>query len=241
MRNSIFTNPGPAAVTGLAMALVLAASPAHARDAPWVGTTLDGSQCSEFSRQGFGPYDYRNPEHRSNHLDVVEGRHFTEPVRSLRRGETRKYPLGDIDYTIRAFPNHHQALYAMIRYTTSESFADEAEKALKQTSRDGDRITPPECFLQRAEHFAPEDHYVRILSGIFYHRIDAFDKATRAYEEALSLAEDSAEAHYNYGLLLTDMERFSEAREHARRAYEQGYPLEGLRRRLAAAGHPLDD
>lgn len=241
MSISVSTRPRLVTITGLALALTLGAGPVHARDAPWVGETLDGRQCSEFSRQGFGPYDYTNRNHRSNHLDVVERRHFTERVRSLQSGVTQKYPLGDIDYTIRAFPNHHEALYSMIRYTTSEAFADEAEEALKMISRDGDRITPPECFLQRAEHFAPNDHRVKVLSGIFYHRTNEFKKARQAYEEALALAENSAEAHYNYGLLLTDINRYEEAREHARRAYELGYPLDGLRRRLASAGHPLTD
>jgi len=39
--------------------------------------------------------------------------------------------------------------------------------------------------------------------------------------------------------VLMDLKDFPAAQDHARRAYELGYPLPGLRDRLARAGHPL--
>jgi tetratricopeptide (TPR) repeat protein len=50
---------------------------------------------------------------------------------------------------------------------------------------------------------------------------------------------ESPEIHYFLGLVLVDLKDYERAREHAARAYELGYPLPGLRDKLARAGHPL--
>ncbi len=47
----------------------------------------------------------------------------------------------------------------------------------------------------------------------------------------------SSEIHYFLGLTLVDLKRYEEAVEHARKAYALGYPLQGLRKKLKAAGH----
>jgi tetratricopeptide (TPR) repeat protein len=49
----------------------------------------------------------------------------------------------------------------------------------------------------------------------------------------------SADLHYVLGLVLVELGDYPGATEHASRAYEMGYPLPGLRDRLARAGHPL--
>lgn len=51
----------------------------------------------------------------------------------------------------------------------------------------------------------------------------------------------SAELHYFLGLLLVDLKEFESAQTHALRAYELGYPLPGLRKRLADAGYKIDE
>lgn len=51
---------------------------------------------------------------------------------------------------------------------------------------------------------------------------------------------ESAELHYFLGLLLVDLKDFESAQTHALRAYELGYPLPGLRKRLADAGYKID-
>jgi len=235
--------PGFTALTSSLLLLMLSMSSAHAREARWVGETLEGRPCSDFigaeTRRGVS--DYTDPHDRAEKLEIVEKAHFTERVRTLRGGEHQNHPLNDLEYTIGRFPNHHQALYSMIRYATEAGFAEEAERAWTQTRRGGVESLPPECYLQRAMDFARDDHRVRILAGLYYHRVDEYERARTAYEDALAIAPESAEAHYNYGLLLTDMEEFEAAREHASRAYDLGYPLDGLRRRLASAGHPLSD
>ena len=58
----------------------------------------------------------------------------------------------------------------------------------------------------------------------------AGDKATNG---------QSPELKYFLGLVLFDMKDFEGAKENARLAYELGYPLPGLRDKLARAGYPL--
>ena len=50
---------------------------------------------------------------------------------------------------------------------------------------------------------------------------------------------DSPEIHYFLGLAYLNLKDLDLASEHARRAYDLGYPLPGLRNKLAAAGRPI--
>ena len=67
--------------------------------------------CGPLETGGYGPYDYTNPIHFREKLPIVEGAHFDAGVESLR-GHLKKNAGtldGDLDYTLRAFPNHHRA------------------------------------------------------------------------------------------------------------------------------------
>jgi hypothetical protein len=57
----------------------------------------------------------------------------------------------------------------------------------------------------------------------------------------VELMPDSAEAHYNLGLLYVRSGEYAEARTHAGRAYALGYPLPGLRDQLDRAGQWRSD
>ncbi len=219
--------PSPAVRLALACVVLLAAGPAAAERAPWVGQEFSGAPC-DGQATGFGPFDYTNPTHVREKLAIVERNHFTSKVSSLQGGESGGL-LSDIDYTLRAFPNHHRALYTLIRLSTREAL----EQRLDQWR------TPPECYLQRAVNFAPEDGRAHTLFGIYLHERGMHERAEAKYRRAIALQARAPEAHYNVGLLLLEMERYEEARRHARKAYSQGYPLPGLRRKLADAGHPL--
>lgn len=49
----------------------------------------------------------------------------------------------------------------------------------------------------------------------------------------------SSEIQYFLGMAYLKRKEFGKASEHAKRAYELGYPLPGLRNKLAAAGYPV--
>lgn len=208
--------------------------PLPAESAQWVGQTLSGAPC-QGGAQGYGPYDYTNPALNPSRpgepLYLVEIAHFTPRIELLDEAQANKVNrplLPDIDYTLRAFPNHHRALNALIRYY----FRLKQSKPSRWTW-----TTPPECYLQRAIRFKPDDGIVRMLFGIYLHKSNLLEKALQRYHEAEKLMSNSAELHNNIGLLYFDMQNFSQAKAHAIRAYQLGYPLPGLRRKLQRAGH----
>jgi tetratricopeptide (TPR) repeat protein len=127
---------------------------------------------------------------------------------------------------LRAFPNHHRALYLIGEYQLRTK-----------------RSPPPnanysaECYFERAIAFRPADGAVRMIYGGFLHRKGDLQAALAQYRAALARLPDFPELHYNLGLLLVDLKDYEGAWEHAAIAYRGGYPLPGLRNKLQAAGH----
>lgn len=174
----------------------------------------------------YGPFDYINPTHYRTKLRIVEINHFDAGVESLR-GHARKPDqlVGDIHYTLRAFPNHHKALYTVIKYEMSDD--PRHRRPLEITA---------ECYFQRAMVFQPKDGKVRLLYGLYKSRKGKFDEAREHFAEAERLMPDSAEVQYNIGLVLAKNGEYDDAYGHAVKAYELGYPLPGLRNILRRAG-----
>jgi tetratricopeptide (TPR) repeat protein len=223
---------------GTIMGLALAGTAAFpgmaaARDAPFLGETLDGTPCSSYQKtdQGYGPFDYRRYSSHDPMLRLVERTYFTPRTASLEGGSPGNPPQGDINYTLRAFPNHYEALFALIRYYTGAAKRIYGLNPFKQ-----ERYAPPECFLRRAIAFSPRDANLYFLFGTYLHRLAKFGEAEKKYRKGLELNPDSAEGNYNFGLLLYEMGRYQEAREKARKAYKLGYPLPGLREKLTQKG-----
>ncbi len=94
---------------------VSTAIPFPKNSAPWIGESLAGSPCRG-NRQAYGPYDFTKPDHRRESLQLVESAHFDERVKRLIEDKSDATLISDLDYTIRAYPNHHNALYALITY-----------------------------------------------------------------------------------------------------------------------------
>lgn len=170
----------------------------------------------------FGPYDYRDPTARGNPLHLVESAHFTSGVESLRSGATTVV-IGDIDYTLRAFPNHHRALNSVSRYALGGG------KFLSET------IPTADCFFQRAIVFAPDDQVVRLIYGNYLFRRKKLDEAKAQYESALKLAPESPDINYNAALFYLEIHDLQRAKDLAKVAYDKGYPLPGLRNKIAEA------
>ncbi len=211
----------------LLMTLALGATGVHAarvldKSLGWPGSDLNGVPCGG-KGVGFGPYDYTDPRF-IDQLHNVEGHHFSQGVEQLKKGVSSTVS-DDLDYTLRAFPNHHRALYAMLRYQQLNKRPLDAEYAAA------------ECYLQRAIEFAPEDAVLPLLYGILLHKRGFLEQALEQYRKAEALKLDSAELHYNMGLVLTELKRFPEANEQAQLAYRQGYPLPALRDTLKRLGY----
>lgn len=185
--------------------------------APWVGHDLFGLPCVGGS--GYGPYDYTNPNHRGHNLSIVEGAHFTKEVESLVKGN-RGSLIQDLDYTLRAFPNHHRALYAMMRY----------QKKVKRPA--GASYPAVECYFQRAILFSPNDHRVMQLYANYLIKKKQFDMAESIYKKALNVPRAPATINYSLGLLYFDMKKFDDAVEQAKIAYGAGIKKSKLARKL---------
>ena len=187
------------------------------------------ANCGEL-RNGFGPYDYTDALHFKEMLPRVEDHHYNSGVQNLTGSAITvgsEARLGsDIGYTLRAFPNHHRALYTMMRY-----YAELVPNGASRMRYD------PLCWFDRAKRFAPHDAIVVMLEGIYYRKINRLEEAKKAYELALAMAPGSAEINYNAGLLYFDLKQYDRAVIVAVKAYELGYPLPGLRNRLKRLGH----
>lgn len=193
------------------------------KDAPWVGSSLDGMNCSGGSAGNFGPFDYRADKDK---LPVVENRHFTPEIEQLQRGQTTANPMGDVQYTLVKFPNHHRALYSAVRYSLTATSSGERRK-----------YPPAECFLQRAIAFSPDDSVPHMLYGLYLHRKGKLERSLDSYRAAEKLAPNDANLLYNLGLVLFDTGQYAESSRYAHRAYDYGITLPGLKRKLQQAGH----
>ena len=191
--------------------------------APWVGMSYASNPCKG-GAQGFGPFDYLNRAAFTEELFLVESAHFTVEVEQLLGG-TSGALVADLDYTLRAWPNHHRALNAMIRY---QSRLDSA--ALRALGRRG--IPAAECYLQRALSFSPKDDMVYMLSGLQAHRLGMREQAFAAYERSVQLAPGNIQAKYNFALLLLEMGERARAVALASEVYAAGFPLQGLKKKL---------
>ena len=172
--------------------------------------------------RSFGPFDYRTASEKNKQL--VEGAHFTREVETLRGGHSGLIG-GDIDYTLRAFPNHPRALQSMMKL-------GEVQKTERPR---GARFTV-ECYFARGVRFAPDDGAVKILYGIYLLRRGQKNEAVEQLQAAQELVGDNPNLHYNLGLAYFDLKVYDKALMHAQKAYELGFPLPGLRDKLKQAG-----
>lgn len=172
-------------------------------------------------QNGYGPYDYRTDKDK---IGIVIGAHFTPDVANLIKGSSGLIG-GDIDYTLRAIPNHPAALLAIIRL-------GEKQKTNKPS---GARYTV-ECYLNRANRFRNDDPMVKMIYANYLAKNGQGNEALRYLNDAFELGEESANLYYNIGLIYLDLKQYEKSLLNAHRAYKMGFPLPGLRDRLKKAG-----
>jgi tetratricopeptide (TPR) repeat protein len=183
--------------------------------------------CGELDVGGqFGPFDYADSYDRKEHLPVVEGSHFTSDVKNLIQGSTGSIG-GDIGYTLRAFPNHYPALNALAKLHLRDKNVDYPR----------DQVYSVECYFDRAMRFKPSDVMVRTIYGNYLQRLGGRqDDALEQYQVAVRLQPENATVNYNLGLIYLKEKDYEQAIVHAKKAYELGFPLPGLRNKLMKTG-----
>jgi len=190
--------------------------------APAFSATIASEACAPYVKHNPGG-DYTNAEDREG-LQVVEQFHFTPSVEGLVRGASG--PLGaDISYTLEHFPNHHRALASLTKLALRD----------KNRKPNGARYTV-DCFYDRALRYTPKDARVRSLYGSYLLALGQADAALEQLEKAAELEPDNPTAHYNLGLLYLRKKDYDKARASAEKAYGMGFPLDGLKNKLIAAG-----
>lgn len=170
----------------------------------------------------FGPYDYRTapPDRRK----IVEDYHFTPQVEHLRKGQSGSSIAADLSYTLRAFPNHPRALNAMANLARREG-------SIKPK---GSEFTL-ECWFKRALAFAPDDPNVLGVYGVQLMRDDKPKEALKHFHKA-EQAGASGNLYYNMGLAYFELKDYDKARSYARKAYDRGFTLPGLKEKLQRVG-----
>ena len=191
---------------------------------------LDPS-CGNLNNNYLGkPTDYRSAPTEQRNL--VEGAHFRVEHAQIQKGRTAFSHgensgslMGGFDYTLRVFPNHHLALQDIDRLGM-----------LLKTEKPVNASYTLECYYKRAIAFVPDDGVVRMIYGLYLSRRGK----TKAALEQLRLADeyspDDTNLQYNLGLAYFQAKEYGLAREYAKRAYDRGYPLPGLKQMLIKAG-----
>lgn len=207
----------------------------HASASPLVQAQVSEAMCGPVTN-AYGPFDYRAdhyrpaPEDREPHsakLRLVESAHFPSTVEMLLGGSRvgANTLWGDMDYTLRAFPNHHRALASVLRWASS------TERLVKEAPP-----RPVECYFERAVRFKPDDNVARLLYARFLLNAKRREEAIYHIELVAKSAGDSAITHFNVGMLFADAEKYDEALAHAHRAIELGSTRPELAKRLQTAG-----
>jgi hypothetical protein len=189
-----------------------------------------------------GPWDYHDPSNRMptgadpmGRVLRVENVHFHPEIRNvdLQRAGPEKIEA-ELAYVLRVFPNHPYALYALSRL----------EKRLNG-KLPGKAITPytpkitAECFFDRAMRFRPDDKTSHMIYAMHLHDRKRYQDALAEYQTAERLGEDSPSFFYNFGLYYADQRDWDNAVKYAQKAYEQNFPLDGLRKKIQLAGRTI--
>jgi hypothetical protein len=206
------------AALGLMAAAAGPIPPAAAQPTPPIA-----GPCGDPIGNGTGPWDYRSEPAANKRL--IESQHFTPNVETLIRPQSGGSLGADIDFTLRAFPNHHRALIAMTALG----------KKLGAVQPAGAQFSV-ECYFQRAIVFRADDGIVRMLYARFLYAQQRPADAVRQLEAADELAADNGFTHYNIGLIHLEARQFDAALVQAHRALALGFTRPGLKEALVAAG-----
>jgi tetratricopeptide (TPR) repeat protein len=172
----------------------------------------------------FGPFDYRKRTEYPNEFNLVESAHFPPDVENLIIGNSSTLG-GDIDYTLRAIPNHHRALASLAKLGLRHKATKVA--GLKWSV---------ECYFNRGMRFQPDDAGVRSVYGSYLYKLGRIDEAIEHLSEAVRLDPENGTAHYNLGLLYLQKKNYVKARIYGKKAESLGFPLAGLKSKLTELG-----
>ena len=187
------------------------------------GSVSAANYCGEI-KNAFGPFDFRKAASLPQEYNLVISAHFTPEVEQNIKGNS-SYIAADLDYTLRAWPNHPNALASMSRQGILE----------KKLTPNGAKW-PVDCYFVRAFQFAPDDGTIHAVYGnhLLAHGKDA--EAMAEFKRAVEMEPENATINYNAGLAYFKAKDYDKALLHAKKAYSLNFPLPGLKNKLVSVG-----
>ena len=173
-------------------------------------TARADNECGEL-QNSYGPYDYWTEKDKTA---VVDGFHFNSNVETLRSGQSSTSIGADLDYVLRAVPNHARALVTLINLATRE----------KTQKVKGANYTV-DCYFDRARRFRPNDASVRLIQATWLLKNGKAAEAIPQFEAAEKAGLGSGNFYYNLGLAYIDVKQYDKALVAAHRAYAMGFNL----------------
>ena len=185
--------------------------------------TGGNSPCGPLHTTGqYGPFDFRTDKDR---LPVVVNNHFGPDVENLIRGQTSTAIGADIAFTLRAIPNHPNALMSMMLLGVKE----------KSETPAGSQY-PVECWFDRALRFRPDDNVARMIYTSYLTQKNRKADAMRQLDAISAAAKDNPFTYNNIGLLYFDLGEYPKALAQAHKSMELGMDRPALREKLQALG-----
>lgn len=171
-------------------------------------------------------FDYQDSDaYIQREIRNIEKHHFNSKVRNGIGGQTG-YLIADLAFIFRSVPNHHLALGVLGNYYLAGGPSH--------------GHAPADCYFRLAQSFQPNDGNVALIYGIFLAKSDRVVEAERQYKLAIQRLTEPAEAHYDLALLYLERGNNEQALEHAKVAYDRGYPLPGLKKKLRKLGFDFE-
>ena len=173
-------------------------------------------------QNAYGPFDYRTQKEQ---LKIVEQYHFLPQTEALLSGRIKggNSLAGNIDYVLRASPNHHRALVAMMRLG----------ERYKTPKLDGADYSVA-CYFDRAVRYAPDDHIVRMLYAGYLNKQGRAAEAERHLELVGTQASENAFTLFNLGNVYLEFKKYDLALQYAHKAQALGWPRKDLEDKLRA-------
>jgi len=199
------------------MALYTVASATHAQREP------SPEVCGSLANGDNGPFDYQTE--RGPRLKIIEEHHFNARVEALLSGQTGSLEH-DLDYLLRAFPNHPRGLLAVSRLTIRNGGVSK-DPAVRRTA---------DCYFERAMRWRPEDTMVRMLYARYLHSTQRTDAAIRQLTVAAELGANNPLTQHNVGLVFADMGQWDRAAAQAKKARAMGFERADLVNKIRSAG-----
>lgn len=184
-----------------------------------ISLTLSPAVVAQISDFDF--YAPRTTAHDIQRYDNVMSHHLAPGIEQTRLGQYTG-ALAHFEFILRYYSNQPQTLIAL------SELCDKWKSPVCDQAADR--------WFRKAIDRNPGASQSYVVMAMHLHRKNKLDEAVKYYKQAIDLAPNSINAHYNLGLAYTDLKQFELANQHAQVAYSRGVTLPALRTRLQKVG-----